>query len=143
MATYDNSYNNYGYFYEECKEYNLNDTLLQTYTLDSYIYKNSGANNPDDIWFEYSSGVGGIVLRLDMFSRTYAGSEAHKFEYTMRAYVCFKCSLFYTDGGVQAAYGHKQVGVDGISVDLVSGSVGFSIIGLMSQYYGETLSIYY
>ncbi len=144
-ATYDNNYNNYGYFYEQCKEYHLQTgTLLQTYTLNNEIEKDEvdAGNNPDGIWFEYSSGVGGIVLRFDMFSRSYSGSEAHDFEYTMRAYVRFKCSLYGDDGGVQAAYGHRQVSVNGISVDLTSGAIGLSVVGTMAKYYGETLSIY-
>lgn len=143
-ATYDNNYNNYGYFYEYCEERILGyDEVIATYTLDSYIYKNSGPNNPNDIWFEYSAGVGGIVLRFDMFERTYSGSQAHDFDYTMQAYVRFKCSLYSSDGGVQAAYGHRQLSINGISVDLSSGAIGLSIVGSMAKYYGETLSIYY
>lgn len=144
-ATYDNNYNNYGYFYEHCNEYRLADgTLMGTYTYDKEIYKEDveDGDSPDGIWFEYSSGVGGIVLRFDMFSKHYSGSEAHDFEYTIQAYVSFKCSLYGDDGGVQAAYGHRQVSINGISVDLTSGAIGLSVVGTMAKYYGETLSIY-
>lgn len=141
-ATYDNSYNNYGHFRETCEESILGGGHVYTYNIHNTIYKNSGANNPDEIWFEYSSGVGGIALRFNMFKGEYHGSQAHNFEYSMEAFVRFRCSLYDNDAGVQAAYGHKQLGVGGISVSLLSGSVSFSFAGTMQDYYGETLSIY-
>lgn len=143
-ATYDNSYDDCGYFYELSKEYRVSDgALISRHYVNNEIYKFSGSNNPDDISFEYSTGVVGVALRFNMFESTYSGSEAHDFDYYITAYLRFQCSLYNTDGGIQAAYGHKCVGPD-LSVNFTSGSVDFSMSGfnMLDEYYGETLSIY-
>lgn len=138
-ATFDNDYNNYGYYHQTT----IIDNCYYEY-FDNYIYKNTGASNPDYIKFEYSAGIGGIVLRFDMRTYNLSGSTAHKVDYaTMEAFVRYKVSLNNNDGGVQAAYGHKQAGVGGISVSLSTGSIGLSVLlGKVAEYYGEPLSIY-
>lgn len=146
-ATYDNSYNDYGYFRETCVEYigntNGEAEIVNTYYEKNYLYKDGTTNKENSIWFEYSSGVGGVVLRFDMFDQSAPGSSTpHWFEFDISAYVRFRCSLYNVDGGVQAAYGHKKLGSN-ISVDLSSGAIGMSIIGLMDEYHGQTLSIYF
>ena len=109
----------------------------------SRINKYPNINNTNDIWFEYSDGIGGIVLRFNMHEFTYSGSTGHTVEYSnMNAFLRYKVSLYNGDGGVQAAYGHKQLGIGGISVSLTTGSIGLSFAGTMAKYYGEPLSIY-
>lgn len=82
-------------------------------------------------------------MRFNMHEFTYSGSTGYIASYpNMQAFVRYKVSLYNSDGGVQAAYGHKQVGVGGISVSLSTGSIGLSFAGTMAKYYGEPLSIY-
>lgn len=145
-ATYDNSYNDFGYFREECIERYLTSSgeekSIRHYEY-NHIYKGVGSNNPDAISFEYTAGIGGVALRFDMFEKTSSAATPHFFDYDISAYLRFKCSLYNTDGGVQAAYGHKQLALSDISVDLSTGSINMSIVGTMETYYSETLSIYY
>lgn len=148
-ATYDNDYNNYGYFYENVDEYvgsNSTDpnNLYAKHVVDNYIYENTGANNSNEISFEYSAGIAGIALRFDMYEGVFVGDTAHNFVYhNIQAYLQYKVSLYNVDGGVQAGYGHKQFSFSGISVSLAPLSISFSIVGWMAKYYGETVSMYY
>lgn len=148
-ATYDNDYNNYGYFYENVDEYvgsNSTDSnnLYAKHVVDNYIYKSTGANNSNEISFEHTAGIAGLALRFDMYEGTYSGDAAHNFVYhNIQAYLRYKVSLYNVDGGVQAGYGHKQFSFSGISVSFAPLSISFSIVGWMAKYYGETVSIYY
>lgn len=146
-ATYDNTYNNYGYFYERCDEYVRSedpDNLLESHIVDNKIYKNSGTSNPDDIKFEYTTGIAGLALRFNMYEGKFVGDTRHEFVYRrINAYLRYKVSLYNVDGGVQAGYGHKQFSLNNIKVSLAPLKIDFSIVGLMAKYYGETLSIYY
>lgn len=148
-ATYDNDYNNYGYFYENVDEYVGSnstdpDNLYAQHVVNNYIYKDTGSNNSEEISFEYTAGVAGIALRFDMYEGVFAGDTAHNFVYhNIQAYLQYKVSLYNVDGGVQAGYGHKQFSLNEISVSLAPLSISFSVFGWMAKYYGETVSIYY
>ena len=141
-ATYDNTYNNYGSFKEICEESYLSGGLIRTYTVHSTVSKNAGSNN-GKIRFDFSENNGGIAIKFDMFEYTYSGSEAHNFDYSIKAFVRFRCSLYNSDANVQSAYAHKQVGIGEIGVNLVTGSVNFSLVGTMKKYYAEPVGIYY
>lgn len=142
-GTYDNTYNNYGYYTENVSVRADGSSVTNYYNINNYIYKNSGANNPDAIWFEYPEKICSVGLRFNMWEYTYSGSTGHQVTYSnMKAYVRFKVSLYHTDGGVQAIYGHKQAGIGSISINPANGSIGLSIVGTMAKYPTETLSIY-
>lgn len=149
-ATYDNTYNNYGYFYEKCDEYvgsESSGNLYASHVINNNIYKNTGSNNPNDIMFEYASGIAGIGLRFNMYEGTYVGDAHHEFVYrSITAYLRYRVSLYNADGGVQAGYAHKQFTLWGdITLNLLPLGIEFGLsgIGSIAKYYGETLSIYY
>ena len=149
-ATYDDTYNNYGYFYEKCDEYVGSESsghLYSSTVVDNKIYKNTGANNPDDIMFEYTAGIAGLGLRFNMFEGVFVGDTAHQFVYrSITAYLQYKVSLYNADAGVQAGYAHKQFTLWGdITLKLVPLGISFGLSGIggVAKYFGETLSLYY
>ena len=134
-ATYDNTYNNYGYFYEKCDEYVRSESpenFLKSHVVDNKIYKNSGTSNPDEIAFEYTSGIAGIGLRFSMYEGKFIGDTAHEFVYrSITAYLQYKVSLYNVDGGVQAGYAHKQFTLWGdITLTLVPLGINFGLFPL-------------
>lgn len=144
-ATYDNTYNNYGYFEEWCTQSLIsNGDVVEEYYIKNSIYKNEGTDTPDDIWFEYTEGIGGIALRFNMVNiESLYPSDVCNYEYTMRSFVRFRASLYNVDGAVQAAYCHRLFSITDIKVDLATGDIDFSVVGGKEEYFGEPLAIYY
>lgn len=141
-ATYDNSYDDYGYFLEEVDDY-VGDSYKGTGRTFYNISKFAGASS-SNIEFEYSAGISGLAIRFDLYAPGYYTDTAHQYIYKkFDAYLRYRISIYNTDGGVQMGYGHKKWGLNEISINLSPPQIKFSIIGSMDKYFGRPLSLYF
>lgn len=141
---FDNSWNYTGSFYEKVEEVDTWGNVITTNQHSLSISKNGGTTSPNDIRFEFANGLGGlgIYFNLKYFPKNNP-DNTHVYK-KMEAKLHYRGSLYNSDGGVQAAYAHKEAGIGGISVSFSPTEIGFSadIITDYSGYFGEPLSLY-
>ncbi len=81
-----------------------------------------------------------------MYQGVFVGDTAHRFDYRIiAAYLRYQITVYNSDAGIQAAYGHKQFGFGDLSVQLgVPPSINFSapFLTFLKKYYGEPLTVY-
>lgn len=123
-ATYDDSYNDYGYLAETLK------CCTSTYNYNANAYKNS--SNPN-VKFEYPA-VNCAAIRFGLLSKNgyqcSRATDSHlKLVTSISSYIRYRIIVNSgSNANIQAAYSHKELGV--------SSSIGISISGISISFTG-------
>lgn len=116
---------------------------------DDHAYDHALNEFTDRLWFEFPSQQNYIALRFYMDQYQFNRNKDHTYKESYSAFIRGRYSLFNVNGGISAAYSHKTYGADGLSIGVSAGynSVSFSVGTTLNvkhtDYFGETLSLYY
>lgn len=151
-ATHDETYIESGYY--ECMWLETTSTgaYVDRYGIRNDIRKGQPAHSSyyncdtDNLSLDYSAGLGCVALRVYLEIIGNSNIKGHNYQVTMCSSLTTRYSLYNTDAHVQGVYGHKKSswGSD-ISVSITVGgvlSLDANWFGV-SEYYGNSMSIYY